>query len=793
MYHEKLRQQRQRMKQADGRDTAGVRDARAALPSQRRRPARRSRRIGFAALCGLMFFLASLLIYRLYIIQVVDYSTYAEAAADQHYIKVVENPRRGSIMDRNGLELAGMTYVYRVGITPRNVSGISRNIPQTEIAAKIAEILDLDPNEVMNQLEKTDATYIQLKKNVTRAEAEALKSWRSEANVGGIRIDAEPFRFYTNGTLASQVIGFTNFSDGNLVGQLGIELQFNRLLTGEPGYTYVETDNYSGRGELPFSVPTSLRARDGQNVVLNIDINIQKIAQEVLQNAVEVNDVTGGGSVIVMNPFTGAILAMASYPYFSSSNPAARPPDMDLAEWNNLGDSKIEHLSSVYWRNKAISNTYEPGSTMKSITVAMVLEEALTREAEVLSGAPITVAGWTISCWRNNFTGRESIEQAIWNSNNPIIAQLSQRLGVQRFYEYISAFGLADRTGIDLPAEGAGIQHASPEEIDMVTLSFGESSTLTPLQLITAYSALANGGRLLRPMAVKAVTDSNGAIIREFQPETIRKVISESTSTRVMELLKGVVLYGTGSPAYVEGYSVAGKTSTSTDDDGYNTLSFAGIAPAERPEIVVLVVLEKPSDKELSSRIASAACGEIISRTLEYMGISRIYTDRDVSRLTALTAVPDLAGKSYGTAVRELAALGLRAEAGDSSMSAESVVRFQWPEKNTKLHRSGVVVLYPTAEPEEQLVVIPDFTGKNVNECLSTAAERGLNIRIVGNSLGVAASQDPVPTFRRNPALNPDEEDPEAGNRPTHLRRGSIVSIFFQTFEEVIAQTGETD
>ncbi len=789
LYRARERQLRQQPPPGVSRGGTGVRASR-----QRPAKAHHSHRRGVVVLCvGLLLF-ASFLIYRLYQIQIVDNDLNAKLAASQHYKNIPEYPRRGQIMDRNGVELAGTTYVYRIGITPKDMRSITKKITSDEIAAKIAECLGLEKSAVAAEMAKTDKSYIQLKKDVPRAEAEALKAYIKEADIGGIRIDSEPRRYYTNGTLASQVIGYTRFSDEQLIGQLGIELEYNTILTGEPGYTYVETDNYSNKGVLPFSVPTSLRAKDGENIILNLDINIQKIAQEELANAINLYDITSGGTVIVMNPYTGAILAMASYPYFNSSDPAACPEGKDANTWDSTQKASIDYLSSQVWRNRAISDTYEPGSTLKAITASVALEEGLTQEKEMMNDAPLRLYDWTINCAHVGGHGKETMEQGFWRSCNPIFAQLSMRAGVSRFYEYIRAFGFMGETGIDLPAEGTGILHSNPTEIDMATLSYGESSTVTPIQLATAYCVFANGGNLVVPSVVKAITDSAGNIVREVQPETVRKVLSESTTARIRELLKGVVLYGTGSAAYVEGYAVAGKTSTSTDDSGDHTISFAGLAPADNPEVVALIVMNKPKDKSLTSKGASKACGQIISRTLEYMGVSREYSESDVSRLNRQTAVPDVSGKTYAAARKELGALGFCVEAGDAAMGDSTLVKFQWPAANTSLNSKGLVILYPVSAPEESMMVIPDFTGKNVNECLRSAAESGLNIRVTGDCLGVAVSQSPAPTYGKSTAETSETAAAgQANSAGPRLKRGSIVEISFAAVEEEVAQTGETE
>ncbi len=748
-------------------------------PERRAKPKpRRTRRVGLMVVSFLLAAFSTMMIFQLYQIQIVTGAEYAQKAGNLHYKRETEYPTRGRIYDSNGVELAGTTYVYRIGITPKDVYSISKIIKDEVIAENIAICLNLKTADVLAEMQKTKETYILLKKDVTREEAEALKAYKKEFKIGGIKIEAEPRRYYTNGSLASQVIGFSSFSGDNLVGKLGVEMEYNSILTGEPGYTYVETDSYTGGG-LPFSVPTSLRAKNGQNLILNIDINIQKIAQEELENAINVYDITKGGSVIIMDPFTGAVLGMASYPYFNSSDPTACPAWADAQTWDYRKPETMEILTSTIWNNHAISDSYEPGSTMKAITAAIALEEGLAREDEIMSDASISLMNSPISCAHKPNHGMETMQRGFWNSCNPIFAQLALRTGVSRYYDYIRGFGFLGVTDIDLPAEGTGIFHANPTPLDMATLSYGESSTVTPLQLATAYCVFANGGNLVTPTIVKAITNSDGNIIKENTTTTVRKVISEETSSRIRELLKGVVLYGTGSAAYVEGYSIAGKTSTSTDNAGDHTLSFAGIAPADNPEIVVLVVLNIPASKDLTSKAASKTSGQIISRTLEYMGISREYTEKDVSRLQATSAVPNVVGSTYKAAMDTLLKKGFRIEAGDSTMTSETIVKFQWPAAATQLHSSGLIVLYPQAAPAEKMTAVPDFTGRNVSECLSLAAQSGLNIKIVGDCLGVAASQDIAPTFTAEGI-----EAPGA----VRLKRGSLVAVSFAAVEEEVAQ-----
>jgi|LFRM01.1.fsa_nt_gb stage V sporulation protein D (sporulation-specific penicillin-binding protein) len=779
------------------------------------RPARRrsSRRPGivFIGICLTLF--GILLIYNLYQIQIVDHAVNAEKAAAQHYRTVVEQPKRGHIYDRNGVELAGTTYIHQIGVTPKDVYSITKKMSSDEIAGGIASALNISDDLVVEVLAQKDASYIQIKKDATRDEAQALREFRLLNNIGGIRIDTEARRYYTNGMLASQLIGFCRYDQDQLIGQLGVELQYNDVLTGQPGYTYVETDNYDSKGVLPFSAPTSLRAQNGDNIVLNIDINIQKIAQVELERAIKLYDITSGGQVIVMDPHDGAVLAMASWPFFASEDPTACPEERDPESWNDQESEAIEYLSAEVWRNAAISDAYEPGSTMKSITTAIALEEALLHEQQEVVCKPYQLFNWTISCAKAGGHGSETLEMGFWRSCNPVFAKLASDIGIDRFYTYIRSFGLMHQTGIDLPGEGVGMIHESPTELDMATFSFGESSTVTPIQLATAYSAFANGGKLVRPSVVKSITQSEGELVQNIKPETIRQVISERTATRVKELMKGVVLYGTGSSAYVEGYQLAGKTSTSTDDFGDHTLSFAAIAPSDQPEIVVLVILDKPTDKNLTSKAAAVTCGQIVSQILEYLGTERIYSESDVSTLTALRPVPNVEGLTYKEAMRLLSAQGFIAEAADEAMGEATLVQYQWPSEGTELHSKGLVVLYPVTTPDEPVVRVPDFRGRTIHECLRMAADVSLNIRVDGSCLGLVVQQSPQPSTGQTaeqPGLteptDTDETDETEGtetpsdndvedetepdnNEPEYLKPGDWVIVTFEAVEEIIDQT----
>ena len=693
-------------------------------------------------------------------IQILQHAVYAEQAAQKHYKMIEETPVRGSIVDRNGVELAASSVTLTIGMTPAVVKGYDNGVAlsKRQLAEGLAGALDLDPVEtrwLFTDVARSDAlvpedqavstkSYVLLKKRIPQDESDRLTAYMTRYSVTGITIDREVKRYYPDGTLVPQVVGFTS-QDGR--GLLGLELQYDSALSGSPGFTYVETDNYYGQAGLPFTAPTSLRAKDGLTVTTTIDSRIQRIAEEELQSAVDLYQVKEGGVAIVMDPYTGSILAMVSAPVFDVNDPSAVPSGWTGPAWDPTSKTDIDYLSSSVWRNRAISDTYEPVSTFKAFTAAMAFEDNLASESTLFNDAPVVEAGWTLKCWRQNTAlgnhGIERLEQGFWNSCNPVFVQVSKLIGIQRFYQYVHAFGFYNTTGVDLPGEGTGILHADPATIDMYSLSFGEQSTVTPLALLTAYNVFANGGSLMQPRVVSALSDSTGKIVQEMQPVTVRRVVSEATAARIRNMMKGVVLYGTGSAGYVEGYSVAGKTSTSNSATE-KVVSFAAMAPAEQPVFTVLVVLNAPSS-QTSSAAATRVAANIISRGLETLGVERVYTDSDMSKLAQKSSVPNMKGLTLRDARKLVAGLGMTLEATPAGMADDAVVKSQTPSAGTLLHHgSGVAVSSEDTVPEGH-AVMPDLTGKTVSEAVEALFEAGLNADYGGNLFGVASSQGATP------------------------------------------------
>ena len=708
---------------------------------------------GWILFLGFCVILASAyLIYSLYEIQIVNYEQFSKEASQKHWQRIKDEPERGEILDINGNVLAGTSYGYTVGITPSDFISLKKDVDEATICSTVAATLGVDPLVLEDAMQQTEDPYVQLAKNVSKTQIDVLRAFLREHNIGGTAIDSVAKRYYTNGPLASQIIGYATATDGLLAGQLGIEAQYNSVLTGKEGYSYVEVDNYT-QGALPFSAPTTISAQDGYNVVLNIDLTIQQIVETACEDVYDMYDVIEGVTAIVMDPYTGRVHAIASYPDFDPNAPTAEPDWVDKQIWDSMTeDDQIKLLISKAWRNRAISDTYEPGSTFKALTTAIALEEGLTYEDEYFSDEPIVSGDYTISCWSKKTIGNhgtETLRDAFNNSCNPIFVQLAQRIGIDKYYQYVHNFGFYKPTGIDLPVEGVGIFHKEPTLIDMQTLSFGESSTVTPLQLANAYCAIVNGGTLMTPQIANRLTDNNGSVVKEFEPVAIRTILSEDTSSRIKAMMETVVTEGTGREGYVEGFSVAGKTSTSTIENGeyagLHVLSFGSYAPSNDPKIVVLVVVNMPADKEVGSSCATRTAADIISKTLDYMGVERQYSETDYTYLSTLYAVPAVDGLTYKEAKMKLYQEYGKFNAckGSEDMTDDTIVSMSFPAAGENLHQGSTVVLYPSPDSVRSEVVLPDFTGKNITECIREAQKCGVNIVYEGDLTGVVVSQNP--------------------------------------------------
>jgi len=505
------------------------------------------------------------------------------------------NPKRGTIYDSTGQVIAQSSTVETVTVNPGNISVQDKD----KVARVLSEIFELDYDKVLKKVSKRSSIET-IAKKVEKEKTDKLRIWMEENNVTtGINIDEDTKRYYPNNNLASQIIGFCGSDNQGLD---GIEAKYDKVLSGTKGSIKRHTD--AKGGEIGEEGEKYVPAIDGKDLILTIDINIQSIVEKYLKEACIDNVCTDGGNIVAINPQNGDILAMATYPDYNLNSPYEAYTEELKGIWTSLeqGD-KTKNLQAV-WRNRAVTDTYEPGSTFKTITSSAALEEGLVTDidktGQFACTGGIEVAGVRIKCWRYYRPhGSESLRQGLMNSCNPVFIGLGQKMGVHTYYSYLEKFGLLKTTGIDLPGEAGSIFLAEKKAgpVELATISFGQRFEITPIQLVTAVSAIANGGKLLQPRVVKAIVDSETGERTDVETVVKSQAISKETSEKVLSMMESVVAEGTGKNAKVAGYRIGGKTGTS--EDGVNTnkyvTSFIGVAPIENPQVVLLVTLYNPT------------------------------------------------------------------------------------------------------------------------------------------------------------------------------------------------------
>ena len=504
------------------------------------------------------------------------------------------NPKRGTIYDATGKILAVSSTVETVTVNPVNIPKQDKE----KVARACADIFDLDYETVLKKVKKVTSIETIVRK-VDKEKADELRIWMEENNITtGINIDEDTKRYYPNNDLASQVIGFCGSDNQGLD---GIEAVYEEELKGEQGKIKKMTD--ATGGDILKEGEDYIPAIDGNDLILSIDSTIQGIAEKYLKEACIDNKCTDGGNVVIMDPNNGDILAMAGYPNYNLNTPFEASDEETKKLWETYSEAERNKAMMALWRNKAVTDTYEPGSTFKLITASAALEEGITtpdKEGEFCCTGGIEIAGVRIKCWRSyNPHGPESLRQALMNSCNPVFIGLGQKMGVSTYYKYLEKFGLLRKTGIDLPGEASSIflKEEKVGPVELATISFGQRFEITPLQLVTAVSSIANGGMYVKPRIVKQIVDSETQEVRDIPVEKNTRVISEKTSQEVLSMMQSVVADGTGRNAQVKGYSIGGKTGTS--EDGVNTnkyvTSFLGVAPISDPKVVILVTLYNPT------------------------------------------------------------------------------------------------------------------------------------------------------------------------------------------------------
>ena len=557
------------------------------------------------------FIILTLLTTRIGYIQLIQGGELSTMAYNQQTLDRNINPKRGTIYDSTG------KHILAISSTVETITVNPGNIPKEDkekVAKKLTDLFELDYEKTLKKINKRSSIETIVKK-VEKEKTDELRKWMEENKITtGINIDEDTKRYYPNNTLASQIIGFCGSDNQGLD---GIEAKYETELAGKKGSIQRHTD--AKGADIGEEGEKYVSAIDGNDLILSIDYNIQSIIEKYLEEACIDNKCTDGGNIIAMNPKTGDILAMATYPNYNLNDPYSAYTTELQGIWETLEQGeKTKNLQAV-WRNRAIADTYEPGSTFKTITASASLEEKITdtdNANEFNCSGSIEVAGVRIKCWRYYRPhGPESLRQALMNSCNPVFIGLGQKLGVHTYYNYLQKFGLLEKTGIDLPGEGGSIflkeEKAGP--VELATISFGQRFEITPIQLITAISSIANGGNLIQPRIVKKIINSETKEEKEIEVKIKNKTISKETSEKVLSMMESVVAEGTGKNAKVAGYRIGGKTGTS--EDGVNTnkyvTSFLGVAPIEDPEVVLLITLYNPTGErtDTNGRRSSSTTG----------------------------------------------------------------------------------------------------------------------------------------------------------------------------------------
>lgn len=695
-------------------------------------------------ICLLVFFIVLLLlILRLAYLQFIKGPDLKEAANRQQSTNRVISAKRGNIYDSTGKLLAASASVDTVSINPSKIKDENKET----LAKAFSDIFELNYDEVLEKINST-SSFETIVKKVEKDKITQLQDWMTENKIyAGINIDEDVKRYYPYGNLASNLIGFCTTDNE---GQEGLELKWNSILSGTSGK--ISSIENAAAQLIPDKNETYIPAENGNNITLTIDANIQTIAEKYLKQACIENDCKSGGTVIIMKPSNGDILAMATYPDYDLNSPR-NPNDSLSATWDSLSDTEQVNSLMKMWRNKAVSDTYEPGSTFKIITSAIGLEENVvstdTANDFNCSGYEL-INGIKINCWKNVTThGSQTLRQALMNSCNPALMQLGKRIGAQTLYKYYEAFGLFDKTGIGTSGEANSyfwdLDDVGP--IELATMSFGQRFRITPIQLITAISTVANNGILVEPRIVKQVENPDTGAVTSIDQVNVRQVISKETASQLMDMLESVVTDGTGRYGQVKGYSVAGKTGTSepdsTNENSMYVASFVGISPVENPEVVVLVTLYDPQGKSghQGGTIAAPVASQILGEVLPYLGVPSddLSTDETTSTITTIT-LQDVRNKTLAEAKKIIEDAGFICKISGTDTSL--VVTDQVPKPGTALVSGAIVNLYSEGNEARTSQTVPDLKGMTYLQAKSALKQKNLNIHVTGT--GTVLSQDPM-------------------------------------------------
>lgn len=687
---------------------------------------------------------------RLTYLTTIQSSELQESAVDLQLADTTVSAKRGTIYDANGNVLAESASVWQVVMSPVNF----KNDKQRQAAAKgLSEIFDLEYNDVLDDT-KQQSHYVVVKRRIESDEREKvlelIDTLKKDYSCSGvIQLLDDYKRYYPKNSLASSVIGFTGSDDQGLE---GIEYEYDSYLSGTPG-RIITAQNARGT-DMPFRYEQNVESEDGNNVYLTIDETIQSICEKYMQKGVEDNNVLNKGVCIAMDVNTGAILAMVTTDGYDLNNPyelsAKDKKKIKSTPKKKQAEAESAALSNM-WRNKAVADTYMPGSVFKMCVASAALEENLVNEKTSFTcTGSISVEGETIHCSNISGHGTQNFVEAISNSCNPAFIQIGQMLGAGKFRQYYQGFGFSDKTGIDLPgeAEDSFWKEGKMGGVDLAVASFGQNFTITPIQMITACAAVSNGGYVVQPHVVSKITDSKGNVIKTVDKKIKRQVISDDTSKKMNEYLEYNTERQGAAAGYISGYKVAGKTGT-TEKRGVTKVessfsedyisSFCGYAPADDPQIAMLVFFDTPDgDAYYGSQVSSPVFINIMSEVLPYLDVKTSYTDEELGYVDA--SAGDYTGVSVDEAKTAVEADGFTATVKGNG----STVISQIPTVSSGLQKGGSIVLYTDSDSQSETVSVPSLIGLSPDEVNDVASAYGLNVSFSGatTSSGTSSSQN---------------------------------------------------
>ena len=675
--------------------------------------------------CGIAAFLV--LIGKLFDIQILHHKEYESAAIDQQVRETALDSGRGSIYDRNMNILAMSASADTIYISPAEI--VMYNEDPVFIAQNLSQILGVDYGKIMEMTQDTKSWYKTVAKKVEQSVSDAVREFKTENKLNGVKIEPDSKRYYPYGDLASHVVGFVGYEN---TGLSGLELSMNSVLTGSAGRV-VRAKNAYGTDMLYTKYEDFYDAEDGYSVVTTIDRTIQYYMEKHLKQAAEDYGVRNGAAAIAMNVKTGEILGMVSLDNFDLNN-FQDVSDRVKKQMEETTDEVVrktlfDQAQQTQWRNKAVEEMYEPGSTFKPITVAMALEEgAVTMDSNFYCGGFIQVVGDEGEngrhCWKTEGHGMQTLTQCLQHSCNVAMIQIALQVGAEKFYEYVDAFGFNDTTGIELRGEAGSLWWdeelfcAPWNQTQLAAASFGQTFNITPLQLVRAISAVVNGGYLMQPYLVKEIVNAEGETVSKTEPTLIRQVISEDTSTKMRSMLEQVVcdkVEGTGKNAYVAGFRVGGKTGTSTDTvqeakTGVKEyiVSFIGVAPMDDPQICILVLLDNPDPDcgvyVSGGNMGAPTVGNMMADILPYLGVEANYTEEELEWMDR--SVPNVTSLPVAVAQQRLEEQGLTYRV----IGVGENVTLQMPAANSVVAAKSQIVLFADAAPSEDLEEVPDLT-----------------------------------------------------------------------------------